>query len=186
MVLPVLLILLLGTIDVGRYFWEVNKAEKATQMGARWAAVTEPIAGGLAVTFVGRTVGGVTLTQGDRVPAAALNRITCTKPSTTVVCSGQTGDPAVGTITGANFDAIVARMRRANPAIAASNVSVSYRGSGLGFAGDPNGMDIAPLITVELINVPFEPVTGMSLAAITLPVSRTTLTAEDSAGTVSN
>ena len=50
----------------------------------------------------------------------------------------------------AAFDTIVTRMGYMKPDIAASNVRVSYRGSGLGFAGDPNGMEIAPLVTVEL------------------------------------
>ena len=34
--------------------------------------------------------------------------------------------------------------------IEASNLIVEYRGSGLGYAGNPNGMDISPLVTVRL------------------------------------
>ena len=53
--------------------WEYNKAEKATQVGAREAVVTDVIPGGLATaSYVGQTVGGAVLTQGDRIPAAAL------------------------------------------------------------------------------------------------------------------
>ena len=37
MVLPIVILFLLGTIDVGRLMWTWNKAEKATQFGARYA-----------------------------------------------------------------------------------------------------------------------------------------------------
>ena len=40
MVLPLLILFLFGIIDGGRYMWEVNKAEKATQAGARVAIAT--------------------------------------------------------------------------------------------------------------------------------------------------
>src|SRR3546814_11895431 len=43
LVLPLLLIFVLGTIDIGLYAWRINQAEKATQMGARWAVVNEPL-----------------------------------------------------------------------------------------------------------------------------------------------
>src|SRR3546814_13933585 len=41
LILPLILLFRLGIIDVGRYAWEINRAEKATQTGARWAAATE-------------------------------------------------------------------------------------------------------------------------------------------------
>jgi hypothetical protein len=72
------------------------------------------------------------------------------------------------------------------PDIAQSNVRITYRGSGLGFAGDPNGMEIAPLVTVELIGVQFRPLVLFNSVAFNLPAFRTTLTAEDSSGSQSN
>ncbi len=47
MLLPIALLFLLGLIDVGRYAWSVNQAEKATQIGARWAVATDMIPQGL-------------------------------------------------------------------------------------------------------------------------------------------
>ena len=44
LVLPVALLFLLGIVDAGRYLYEVNQLEKATQMGARFAVVTDPVA----------------------------------------------------------------------------------------------------------------------------------------------
>ena len=45
LVLPLLLLLLFGVIDAGRFMWEYNRAEKATQMGVRFAATTDPVLG---------------------------------------------------------------------------------------------------------------------------------------------
>ena len=47
MVLPLLILFLFGIIDGGRSLWEVNKAEKATQAGARVAVVTDVLDSGL-------------------------------------------------------------------------------------------------------------------------------------------
>lgn len=180
MVLPLLILFLFGIIDAGRYMWEVNQAEKATQVGARVAVVTNVISTGLGTqSYVG--VGG--LTQGDVIPASALGTITCTRTACT--CTG-TCPTTYATTDATAFDTIVTRMGYMKPDIMASNVRVSYRGSGLGFAGDPNGMEIAPLVTVELTNVQFRPITLFNAVAFNLPAFRTTLTAEDSSGSQSN
>ena len=48
MVLPLLLLLIFGIIDGGRFLWAMNRAQKATQSGARFAAVTDMVPAGLA------------------------------------------------------------------------------------------------------------------------------------------
>jgi hypothetical protein len=188
LVLPLLILFLFGIIDGGRYLWEVNKAEKATQAGARVAIVTDVLAGGLASqTYVGQTVGSVTLTQGDTIPATALGQLSCKSTGCCVTGAACTSPyPSVGTFDSANFNRIVTRMRYMKPDIAATNVMVTYRGSGLGFAGDPNGMEIAPLVTVELSGVRFNPLILFGMVSFDLPPFRTTLTAEDSSGSQSN
>ena len=188
LVLPLLILFLFGIIDGGRYLWEVNKAEKATQAGARVAIVTDILAGGMATqTYVGQTIGGVTLTQGDPIPQSALGQLSC--KSTGCCVTGTTCTtpyPAVGTFNSDNFNRIFERMQNMKPDIAATNVVVTYRGSGLGYAGDPNGMEIAPLVTVELSGLKFKPLVLFSMVDIDLPTFRTTLTAEDSSGVESN
>lgn len=184
LVLPLLMILTLGTIDFGRYMWELQQAKKATQYGARFAAVTDPVEGKLVdENYVGRNVGGVTLTQGDIIPAAALDTIVCDDTSCTC-----TGTCLMGgtNYDGTAFDRIVARMQAMDPRVKREEVIVEYAGSGLGFAGDPNGSDISPLVTVRLVDEAkdgtgrdFTPITGMLLASIDLPDVRATLTAED-------
>lgn len=66
MVLPLFLIFVFGTIDAGLYGWTLNRDEKATQMGARMAVVTDPVVGNLGLDFVGQSVGGKVLAQGTR------------------------------------------------------------------------------------------------------------------------
>ncbi len=184
LVLPLLILMLFGIIDGGRFLWETNKAEKATQAGARVAIVTDVLDDGMvAETYVGQTVGGVTLTQGDLIPAAGLGELACTNAGCTCI-SGYC--PAAGTFETAAFDLIVQRMSFMKPDIAAADVTVTYRGSGLGFAGDPNGMDLAPLVTVELNGVQFSPLILFGAASFDLPAFRTTLTSEDSDGSQSN
>ena len=87
---------------------------------------------------------------------------------------------------GTAFTNIVNRMRLMKPDIAANNVTVDYRGSGLGYAGDPNGMEVSPLVTVKLTGVKFKPLTLLTLANVNMPDFATTLTSEDSSGTASN
>ena len=179
LVLPLLLLFIFGIIDAGRYLWEVNKAEKATQVGARMAVVTNIVSPAIAAT---NYVGVSGLTQGDLVPASALGTVTCSRTSCS--CTG-TCPSGYATTSTAAFDLIVTRMQKMKRDIVAANVRVTYRGSGLGYAGDPNGMDISPLVTVTLTGMTFKPAVGLMLRNVTLPDFRTTLTAEDSAGTVS-
>lgn len=183
LVLPLLVLLLLGILDSGRLLWDVNRAEKATQVGARMAIVTDVLDDALAAEdYVGATVDGVTLTQGDLIPASALGELRCDN----TVCTCVTGTcPAAGTFDTASFDRIVQRMQVMKPDIQPEDVTITYRGSGLGFAGDPNGMEIAPLVTVELVET-FNPLVLFGAVPITLPTFRTTLTAEDSSGVQSN
>ena len=46
LVLPLLLLLLFGTIDAGRWLWTYNRAEKSLQEAARFAVVTNPMTSG--------------------------------------------------------------------------------------------------------------------------------------------
>lgn len=184
LVIPILLLFILGTIDIGIYAWRINQAEKATQTGARWAAVTDPIAQEIATaSFVNVDVGGTLVEQGDRIPVGALGQVTCT--STGCTC---TTAPCPGTTHDANaFARLSTRMRQIAPQIEDTNIAVEYSGSGLGFAGDPNGPDLAPLITVRLTNMDYTPVVFSPFkATIGLPDFAYSLTSEDAAGTSSN
>jgi hypothetical protein len=186
LVLPLLIAFLLGTIDIGRFMWTFNRAEKATQMGARYAVATDLVPSGLTnYSFVN----GTTVTQGDPIPASAFTSISCTGTTTTVTCTcvpaGQTwcsaGDAAA-------FNRIVARMNLFERRITANNVLIKYEYSGLGYAGDPNGTDVAPLVTVKLTGMTFTPLLFRFFgnSSVPLPGFSAALTLEDGSGSVSN
>lgn len=185
LVLPLILIFLLGIIDVGRFAWEVNRAEKATQTGARWAAVTNIIASGLAgYSFA---TGVDQIPSGTAVPASAFPGVRCSSNGTTASCTclGTCNFPT--TADNEAFERLKDRMAAIKPDIAADNVIVEYRNSGLGFSGDPNGPDVAPIISVQLRDLDFVPLTLMLFSGtIDLPDFSYSLTMEDGAGTTSN
>jgi Flp pilus assembly protein TadG len=180
MVLPLLLIMLFAIIDGGRFIWEYNRAEKATQVGARMAVVTDIVSTGVRDNdYVG--VDG--LTPGQRIPASALGTVLCNNSGCT--CTGACTGVGTG-YNAAAFANLVNRMNDIKPDITATNVEVIYSGSGLGYAGDPTGMSVSPLVTVRLKELQFQPITALLLASFTMPAFTTTLTAEDSVGSYSN
>ena len=73
------------------------------------------------------------------------------------------------------------------PEIIGSKVSVNYAFSGLGYAGDPNGVDVAPLVTVTVSDLVFTPLLGALLGvSFNLPTLSYSLTLEDGQGDWSN
>jgi hypothetical protein len=179
LVLPLLLLLMFGIIDAGRWMWTYNRAEKATQVGARFAVVAYPVTDGIESSYIG--VNG--LTQGDLIPASDFGRITCDNSSCSCAVSPC---PALGTFSQDNFHHIVDRMKLLLPDIDYSNVSVEYSSSGLGYAGNPNGADLSPLVTVKLQDLQFTPITTLLFTTLSMPTFTTTLSAEDLTGSQSN
>lgn len=177
MVLPLLMILLFGIIDAGRYMWTINRAEKAAQMGNRMAVVTDFVSSDIGDDYLGQC--STPLGQGDPIPADCFSTITCSKPGGTVTCTS-------GTVDQAAFDTVLDRMRLFMPEIADGNVQIIYSPSGLGYAGDPNGPDLAPLVTVRLSGLSFRPIVTLAFATVGLPEVRSSLTFEDGIGAESN
>ena len=192
LVLPLALIFLFGIIDVGRYMWEYNQAEKATQMGTRYAVATNIVASGLTGYSFAVSCG---IPQGNIVGSNAFPGINClgggsvAAPSATcslaATSSCTTAIPT--TSSAAALGAIVGRMRLFKADIAPANVQVNYSYSGLGYAGDPNGLDVSPLVTVSVTGLTFQPLLTLIFAApISMGTFSYSLTMEDGAGTVSN
>ena len=188
LVLPLLLILLFGTIDVGRYAWSLSMAEKATQTGARWAVATDMIADGL-ITY-SFSVSAPNLPQGTPVPQANFPDVECKSNGSTASCTCKgtcSFSTTVGSTGNAAFTKLVNRMAQIYPGLTADKVVVTYSYSGLGFAGDPNGPDVAPLTTVSLQGVKFEPFSSFVFGGkVDLPSFAYTLPMEDGSGTSSN
>ena len=193
LVLPLLLIFLLGMIDVGRLMWTWNRAEKATQMGVRYAVATDMIPNGLAsYSFV--VSGG--LSQGDAIPESSFGGASCYLNAGAVQCDCKSGATCPATLVSdsANaltaFNNVVARMQLVSSQITAASVQIDYDYSGLGYAGDPNGSDVSPLVRVSIRpnTLNFRPIlfSLFKSATIPLPSFSAALTMEDGQGSVSN
>lgn len=178
LLLPLLMLLLLGFLDAARFMWSVNRAEKATHMGVRYAITTDMVASGLA----GYAFTQDGLAQGAAIPTSAFVGVTCTSTS----CTNKGAGPVPGH-SAAAFNNIVSRMQAFMPEIQPANVIVEYDNSGIGYAGDPNAPDVAALVTVRLTGLNFQPITFFAFGGtIAMPSFRSALTMEDGAGTVAN
>ena len=177
LVLPLLIVVLLGIIDVGRYMWAINRAEKAAQMGVRLAVVTDYVSSAIGASYVGSC--SPALQPGDSIPPGCFTTITCSRAGSTVSCTS-------GTANAAAFNRVLARMDAIYPEISPGDLQVIYSDSGVGYAGNPSGPDVAPLVTVRLSGMRFEPIALFSLASVALPEVRSSLTFEDGTGSQSN
>lgn len=174
LVAAVFFTVILGIADFARAMWQWNAAAKATQAGARFAAVNDVIALDMR-NFRGLALG---LRTGSKIPIGT--------PGTSMVAcdaGGCAGDPR--RMDAAAFAALVAWMQRVDTRIAAANVVVEYRHIGDGFVGNPLGPDLVPAVTVRLRAMTFEFVTpGLAgLFSIAMPGVAATRTGEDGAAT---
>lgn len=186
LLLPLVLLFLLGIIDSGRFIWAVNQQEKATQIGARWAVATDMIPSGL-YSYSFAASGGIA--QGTTVPISAFPGVTCQSNGTTASCTCASGGTCNFPLTANQtaFTNLVNRMAQIKGDITATNVVVDYSWSGLGFAGDPNGPDVAPITTVRLRNLHFQPITTLLFGtSFNLPSYSYSLTMEDGSGQDAN
>lgn len=180
LVLPIFLLFVLGVVDVGRMMWTWNRAEKAAQMGVRYAAVTDMADTGLA----DHDYYDDGIARGNRILDDTFGT-TCTQGGCT--CNTGGNCPGLGTFSDTAFTNTVARMQAIMLEIQPDNVTIEYSYSGLGYSGDPYGPDINPLITVKLSDVRFEPSLGYVFGAqITLPSFASTLSMEDGRYAISN
>ena len=126
------------------------------------------------------------------MPKANFPGVWCDSSGGTATCHCKSGGTcsfsiAVDTTAQDAWDAIVGRMQDIYPAITSDNVRIDYDWSGIGFSGDPNGPDVAPLTTVTLVNVQFRPITLMLFGGtLPIPASSYSLTMEDADGDFSN
>lgn len=181
-------LLLFGTVEFSYVFFQWNSAARATEWGARLAAVSSPVASNLA-TLTG-------LEPGDNLPGATMPSYDCTCNGATATCTGSV--PANATACTYSADAMKtivygrgntgSCVRGTNtgmclylPALKPANVVIRYQYTGMGYAGRKSGP--VPTITVSLQNVTYQFVflSGLSrLTSVSFPnTSTSTVTGED-------
>jgi hypothetical protein len=172
LVVPLLILFLFGIIDVGRFMWELNRAEKATMMGVRYAVVSDPAANVVNADFVNT----YNVVGGDPVPISIFNSAVCTSTGSSCTVTGTAGGASGRNATA--FTNVVSWMQNFYPRIQPANVRITYQNIGLGYSGDPTGPDVAPLTTVELRNLTFQPLILFG-GTVNLPPIKASLTLED-------
>lgn len=165
LVLPIMLLFLFGIMDVGYYAWAINQGEKATQMGARWAVVADLVPEEL-YDYSFAASGEVP--QGTPVPQGLFPDVTCTSAG----CSDWGYDATA-------FQSVVSCMQKFRATIRPEDVQIVYSWSGLGYSGDPNGPDVAPIVTIRLIDTEHRPLFGLLIGSVDLPEFAYSLTSED-------
>lgn len=183
-----LLLLTFAVLDVGFALYWFNRAEKATQLGVRVAAVSDPITNFLE-SFSGTGNGPGDGNAGDSCvdatgaiqPFCDHNDILCTVSGSTGTCTGETS-----TFSRPAFEKIFNEMRVLYPQLKSKNVQVEYRASPLGFAARPGNADgtfnLIPQITVRIVNLEYNYIALGSLLGLdpfTLPDISASMPGED-------
>jgi hypothetical protein len=192
LMLTIMTLFLFGSIDFLFAFYEWNLATKAVQVGARIAAVSNPVMPNLDA-FSAALV-SIALRPGSPMPSFT---VTCDGATVTCGCEGT----CLGGIVGFNADALNtivygrgstacgeatssynAGMCDVFNRITPANVRIEYRQAaapaGLGYVGRPGGP--VPTIKVSLQNIPFRFFfLGFVFNDIPIPGLATTITAGD-------
>src|SRR5437763_10500167 len=189
--ITIMFVFVLGSIDFLFAFYQWNAATKAVQVGARIAAVSDPVASGL--TSLSARVVNASLR-----PASAMPRFTITCDGSTATCSCEGACIGVAGYNAGAMQTIVfgrgsktcgdatssysAGMCDIFDRIMPANVRIVYTQpavpAGLGYAGRPGGP--VPTIQVSLQNIPFRFFFLRGLLGfrdIPIPSATTTMTA---------
>jgi len=182
LVFPILLIVFAALIEFGFAVFQWNQAVKAVQLGARLAAVSDPLPedmSALTADYSGVPQGQPTPNSSVTVSCGA-GEAPCNAARLNRLIYGSDGacDAAYGTSLPGMCDF--------NPSIRPSNVRISYHRSGLGYVGRPWG----PVVTVTLeldgltFNLPFMGAL-LGINNMTIPAHPVTVTSEDLCSQVS-
>ena len=183
-------IILFGVVEFANVYYQWNAATKAVQLGARLAAVSNPVAEDL-LTLTGMEDGAL---PGDPMPAfdftCQFGDTGCNDNAFRILVYGRC-DPDTETCNedgvreacnySSTFNNIgMCNIFLHNPPLTPENVIVRYQYTGLGYAGRPGGA--VPTITVSLTGLTYDWImigafTGFS--PISLPSFATTATGED-------
>ncbi len=186
-------LVLFGIVEFANVFYQWNAATKAVQLGARLAAVSDPVSDNLTPTNMSGLSSSVL--PGDPMPSfdclcdGSSGTCTGTVPAGASACNynaaamdvlvyGRGNTTGTCDNTGANIG--MCNVFPHNPPLTPQNVIVRYQYTGLGYAGRPGGP--VPTITVSLtgLNYDFILIGGLAgLTSMQLPSFATTVTGED-------
>lgn len=176
--LPIVILMMVAIVEVGMAVFQWNLTVKALQVGARLAAVSDPIVGPTAYGTLDD--GFSTLVPGDPVPSGIV-QVSCGADTTPCPAAAltrlMTGGDSCGTTTPGGLNGICDVAAFINPA----NIRITYYRAGLGYVGRPFGT--VSNITLEIRNQFFDflfldqliPIAGR----IPIPSHPVSITSED-------
>lgn len=185
-----LVLLTFAVLDIGFALYWFNRAEKATQLGVRVAAVSNPVTDYLdllsgtpnstpPVASPGQAGEGCESSTGALEPFCNHADVTCTAANGVGSCN-------LGTFSAAAFSKIFNEMRTLYPQLKSDNLQVEYRPSLIGFAGRPGNApgtyNIVPQVTVRIVGLEYNYIALGSLLGLdpfTLPNISASMTGED-------
>jgi hypothetical protein len=154
-ILPAFLLLTFFVMDVAVAMLLIGTVEKAAQLGARLAIVSDYAVAGLPPARKNSVNAG--FVPGDNcniAVSASLDPCTRFNGGNPLICIGGEGDDCEE-----GFDVIFARMDRLASILERTNVTIAYEYIGLGFADGP----IVPRVTVSVQGVPYNTVSSQLL-----------------------
>ncbi|HEY2230861.1 MAG TPA: TadE family protein [Xanthobacteraceae bacterium] len=189
-VMTIMFVFILGSIEFLFALYQWNAATKAVQIGARIAAVSDPVAVGL--NNLSLAVVSASVPPGSAMPNFV---ITCDGATASCTCNTMGACPGVGGYDQAAMNTIVFGRGSSScfdatsyydtgmcdifPSIRPENVVIVYAQTGLGYAGRPGGP--VPTITISIQKLPFRFffLSGLrGFKDIPIPASTTSITAE--------
>lgn len=156
-----------AVIDIGYALWQWNSAEKATQLAARLAVVSSPVATGLETYDCSSAANSA----GDPCTAQGFGLVVC--DGATPACTGGYS------FFGAEADRILAKVQLVNSRVQLANLVFEYEDLELAFAG--RGSPVAS-VTARLVDMEFEFFflgAFITTGPIAMPDFRATLSTED-------
>lgn len=184
-VFPIVLVMLVSFVEFGYAVFQWNQTGRAVALGARLAAVSDPVTtdyNDLASDYAGTG----TIDAGDPV-APTVIRTSCTGANPTgtlALCNAGIDRIITGSdgVCDADYGTGVAGMCDVNPWIDPENVTVTYTRQGLGYVGRVSGPVVQ--VTVALRDMRFQFFflgALLGLDSIRIPSSPVTVTGEDMA-----
>lgn len=186
--ITVFLLVLFGIVEFSYLFYQWNTATKATQFGARLAAVSNPVAGKL-TTLTGLSN---SVLPGDPMPPFDFechgSTGTCSNGGNYSIAAMRTlvfgrnadGSPRTGCDATPDAPQLLGMCNIYDKIGSPANVIIRYQYTGLGYAGRPGGP--VPTVTVRLTGITFNFVALDALASlgpVAIPGLNTTITGED-------
>ncbi|MEY4696811.1 MAG: hypothetical protein RIT14_1239 [Pseudomonadota bacterium] len=181
-VFPLVLLTIVTFVELGFAVFQWNQATKAVNIGARLAAVSDPVATTAAYAALADPVGSV---AGS--PPAVGASVTCSGVAGAAACDSAKIARLVRGSDGQcspDIDGGVAGMCDVDRWISPDNVRVTYARAGLGYNGHPNGPVVTATVELEDLTFKFFLVGALlGLDSIPIPAQPVTVTGEDMSST---